>query len=281
MKEIWFHDFYIPMRDELLSKIISGKYGWKASNPGPVIAYPVNVSLFPDGIPDTLPAKTVIAVPWTLSRLKEERKLTLELIEGRRKTLSTTLKTLRIAAKECEKTEMYADAITTVLLMGYGIIGNARDAYNVMKFSGLAPRAKTMGEAMSLANKIRFSRGITTFAGIYNAVGMNPAALTGRGKSLPQIVLRHASSLLSVSYWGSLFASWYTGDWDLWKYGLEGHLDQQIAKRLRVFTKEVGGFGLKIAAIDRQSKMPFYNYCICKSSRVYYTPFSLPRPVSG
>ena len=70
----------------------------------------------------------------------------------------------------------------------------------------------------------------------------------------------------------ALVASAWTGDWDLWKYGAQAVEDREVARRLRIFAKEVGGFALKIAALERQHGMSFYNYRVAQSSQVYMPP---------
>ena len=125
---------------------------------------------------------------------------------------------------------------------------------------------------MAVVNKMKAAGQGLTYAGLQTIIGLDPGAFVGRGKSLVQVAARHAMSITSPSYWASLVASAWTGDWDLWKYGAQAVEDREVARRLRIFAKEVGGFALKIAALERQHGMSFYNYRVAQSSQVYMPP---------
>ena len=71
MKELWFHDLFETQRQETLSLLLTGKYGYVDPNPGPVVAYPPNLGLFPVGMPEMLAPGMQLAVPWTRARLEK------------------------------------------------------------------------------------------------------------------------------------------------------------------------------------------------------------------
>ncbi len=273
MKEIWFHDMYKPGRDEVLRHVLSGhRFGWNGSNPGPIVAYPVNRPLFPLGVPDTISAGTGIAIPWTQHRLKTEIALTQDLIEGRKQTLTRSVQALRKGEADVSKVAVTVDVIAAVLTLKLGTAKLAMQTQKVLA-------ATTAKKAAELATKVGVSgtraiSGVAMYTGVKTIVGLDPSAFVGRGRSWWQVASRHALGITSPSYWASLAASAWTGDWDFWKYGSTAVRDREIAARLRIFTKEVAGFTLKIAALDQQYHMPFYRYRIHHSSAIYRPPAS-------
>ena len=160
MKEIWFHDFYRSPKDEKLSTVISqNKFGWTNSNPGPIVAYPVNIPLFPNGMPDTILARTVIAVPWTQSRILKEIQLTNGLIKGRKETLKMSIRALQKNTKEINKVATTVDVIAAVLMLNVGLGSAAVNAHRVMSGTkaAVSATASTIAEAHAIVRNMKLA----------------------------------------------------------------------------------------------------------------------------
>ncbi len=275
MKEIWFHDFYKAPYDTTLSYGLFAKFGWTSPNLGPIVAYPVNHSLFPKGIPNPLPANTPIAVPWTQARIRNMIAIIQREINERTTLLKKTIAAIKKNTADVNKVATQVDVIATVLLLNLGLGKAAFEAHKVMSISGAATSvsASTLTEAHAIVKAMAANGTGVTYQGLQTVMGMDPGAFVGREHVWYKTALRHALSLSSPSYWAQLFASAWTGDWDLYKYGTQAVQDRDLAKRFKDFQKEVGGCYARIAALSRQNEMSFYKHRICKSSHVY-----LPKP---
>ena len=280
MKEIWFYDLHKTQRPESLSRLLVGKYGWNLANAGPVLAFPPNKALWLEGLPETLSTGNQIAIPWTEVRLHRQIGLAQQDIMGWSKAVKKTIRTIQTNAEEFNNTAMTLDAIvacaTMVAGLGYLAVSTHKALRTVKE--GL-DAAKAAAEAAKIAKGLR-TAGVIGGAGLYSGVktiaGIDPGAFVGRKNTLLQVLLRHSMGLTSPSYWFSLVASAWTGDWDLWKYGSQAIDDQAIQQSLRRFTKDVMAKNLQIAAMLRQSEMSFYRYRVSTSNNRSYSFPSLP-----
>jgi len=263
MKEIWFHDLFETRRPEFLSRMLVGKFGYGNSNPGPVVAYPPNAALFPVGIPEALPPRTGIAVPWTRARLLKEIGLANTRMRETNGAAVRAVKSLNASYGEAEKLGLLVDAISTAALLVFGLTKMAMDGYKAA--------AGTMKEAQKIARGMATSSSLKGYAGVSAVIGISPTTFVGNGTGW-QNLLRHSLSLASPSYWASLVASAWTGDWDLWKYGAESVRNQGVARVLRNLAKDQTATAARIAAMERQKGMSFYRYRVKASQQTHPIP---------
>ncbi len=270
MNEIWFHNLLETTKVENLSFLLNGKFGYTDCNPGPVVAYPPNLPLFPVGIPEVLPAGTRIAIPWTQARLQKQIKLDQAMIRERKEAAQRAVKALNQSYDEANRMAMTVDVIAVVALMMFSAGTMAADVRKVLSVGETATKEATEEAAKIVMNMKRVAA-LGSYPGINIMAGLNPTAFVGKGHWW-QNLARHALSVTSPSYWASLVASAWTGDWDLWKYGAGGVRDQGVARILRDFAKEAGAIGLRIVAMERQLRMSFYGYRATASEAVYAIP---------
>lgn len=263
MKEIWFHDLFETQRQETLSLLLTGKYGYVDSNPGPVVAYPPNLGLFPVGMPEMLAPGTQLAIPWTRARLEKMIRLDGELMKGKRDAAVNAAKALTKNAGEMNVIEQRVDVAGEVVMLLFGIGSLARVTRGAMK--------GTAAQAAKIAREVKDAGMFVGMAGVGVTAGLDPTVYTGKG-ALWQNLTRHAMSLTSPSYWGALAASVWTGEWDLWKYGSEGMKDRDVARVMKNFTKEASEIAVRMAAMERQHKMKFYDYRVMQSETVHTVP---------
>jgi len=264
MKELWFHDLFETQRQETLSLLLTGKYGYVDPNPGPVVAYPPNLGLFPVGMPEMLAPGMQLAVPWTRARLEKMMKLGAEEMRARRDSAANTVKTLTKNFEAMNRMEQTVDVIAEVALMLYGI----------GKIAGVAKRAmsaKTAEEAARIAKAMKDGGMFVGMPGVAVTVGLDPTAYVGKG-ALWQNLARHALSLASPSYWFTLAAAAWTGEWDYWKYGSEAVKDRDVAEAMKRYARDVSATALRVAAMERQHKMKFYDYRVMQSEAVHTVP---------
>ncbi len=273
MREIWFHDLFETQKPEYLSTLLANKYGYVDPNPGPVVAYPPNFSLFPVGIPELLPAGTKIAIPWTRARLQKQIGIDETLMRERKAAAVRAVKALNASYNEASRVGQTVDAVAAVALLMFGAAKMAMEVQKVLSV-GTASAKVTAREAQQIVLNMKKTGMLGSYPGINVVLGLDPTAFVRKGTWWQNLV-RHSLSLASPSYWASAAASAWTGDWDLWKYGAEGVRDQGVARILRNFAKEAAAIALRIAAMKRQSDMPFYNYRVTRSETLHTIPGSV------
>ncbi len=265
MREIWFYDLYQAQSTEALSRLLVGKFGWNLPNPGPIIAFPPNRALVVE-FSETLTPGTRLAVPWTQLRLHRQIGLVQQDIRERSEAVKKTVQTVAANSKELNDTAMTVDAIcaccTLVVGLGTAAVGTYKALASTEKAAAMARGLQTAGVVGGLG----FYNGVKTLA------GLDPGAFVGRSQAWYSVLLRHSMGLLSPSYWASLYASAKTGDWDLWKYGGQAIDNKVIQDSLRTLTREVLQRNIQMAAMSRQSKMPFYGYRVSQSMKTYPVP---------
>jgi hypothetical protein len=270
MQEIWFHDLFETGKPEYLSTLLLNKYGYVDPNPGPVVAYPPNLGLFPVGIPELLPTGTQIAIPWTRTRIQKQIGIDTTLLRERKDGAARAVKALTRSFDEANRVGMTVDVVAAVALLMFGAGKMAADVQKVLS-AGTASAKLTAAQVEQIVLNMKKTAVLGSYPGISVAVGLDPTAFVGKGAWWQNLV-RHTLSLTSPSYWASAVASAWTGDWDLWKYGAEGVRDQGVARILRNFAKEAGGITLRIAAMKRQFDMRFYDYRVTQSETVHPIP---------
>lgn len=263
MKEIWFHDLYEAQRQETLSLLLTGKFGYVEANPGPVVAYPPNLGLFPVGMPEILAPGTQLAIPWTRARLEKMIRLDGELMKGKRDAAVNAAKALTKNFEKMKVIEQRVDVAAAALLLLFGIGKLAGSTRSAMM--------GTVEEAAKIARQVKDGGLFVGMTGVAVTVGLDSTAYMGKG-ALWQNLSRHALSLMSPSCWGALAASAWTGEWDLWKYGSEGMKDRDVARVMKNFSKEAGEIVVRMAAMERQHKMKFYDYRVMQSEAVHTAP---------
>jgi hypothetical protein len=270
VQEIWFHDLFETWKPEYLSRLLLNKYGYVDPNPGPVVAYPPNLGLFPVGIPELLPSGTKIAIPWTRMRIQKQIGIDKTFLRERKDAAERAVKALNTSFNEANRVGQTVDVIAAVALLMFGVGKMAADVQKVLS-AGTASARLTAAQVEHIVLNMKKSAMLGSYPGISMVVGLDPTAFVGKGAWWQNLV-RHTLSLTSPSYWASAIASAWTGDWDLWKYGAEGVRDQGVARILRNFAKEAGGITLRIAAMQRQFDMHFYSYRVTQSERVHPIP---------
>jgi hypothetical protein len=265
MKEIWFYDLYETHSTEALSRLLVGKFGWNLPNPGPIIAFPPNRALVLT-FSETLPPGTRLAIPWTQLRLHRQIGLVQQEIRERSEAAMTTVRAVTANSKELNDTAMTVDAICACCTL---VVGLGTAAVGTYKALASTEKAAAMARGLRAAG---LPGGLGFFTGVKTLVGLDPGAFVGRSQAWYSVLLRHSLSLLSPSYWASFYASAKTGDWDLWKYGGQAIDDKVIQQSLRTLTGEVLQRNIQIAAMSRQSKMPFYGYRVSQSAKSYPVP---------
>lgn len=272
MREIWFHDLFETSQPEYLTTLLHNKYGYDDPNPGPVVAYPPNLFLFPVGIPGLLPPKTKIAIPWIPPRLLKQIQIDLTWIVERKEAADRAIKRLNDAYSKAAWTATAVDVAAMVVLFHVGIAKTA-SAY-VKALDNPALLAKIGKAAAADAAK-------TAPNTIKNVASLDPSVFTGKGSQTWRNLVRHALNLTSPSWWAALGAGLWTGDWDVWKYGLDTVHDRDVDKILRHFQEEAAGLAHQIAAMERQLNMPFYKYRVTQSQSVYTVPTAARHILAG
>jgi len=278
MKEVWFHDLYETSQPEYLTSLLCNKYGYTDPNPGPVVAYPPNLFLFPTGIPGKLEQGTRIAIPWTRERLEKQIKIDLTWIADRKAAASRAIAGLNKEYKGAAWVGQAVDVAAFVILFATGIAKTA--AQYVKALEKPAALAK-LGTELAFETKVAGGQGLGA------VVGLDPSAFTGKGGEPWKNVVRHATNLASPSYWAAIFITLFGGKeyrsegWEIWKHGLDTVHERNIERIIKDLQSDAGGMALKISAMDRQTKMPFYKYRISASQRVYTLPSSAHHVVAG
>ena len=73
-------------------------------------------------------------------------------------------------------------------------------------------------------------------------------------------ISRHALGIVSPSYWTTILYGIGTGDWAPWKKGPEVFTQQNLKLITKNLLETVGACSVKIAALNEQLQMPFYNH---------------------